>query len=66
MYRGPWCNSTSLLRGELHEVGDRYKKMRRVHVEAAAGGFYRDAARHCTTADHDDCLTSEAVHARAS
>lgn len=28
---------TSLLRAELDEVGDRYKKMRRAHVEAAAG-----------------------------
>lgn len=33
-----WCNSQRpyLLRAELDEVGDRYKKMRLVHVEAAA------------------------------
>lgn len=31
-----WCNSTSLLRAELDEVGDRYKKMPLAHVEAVA------------------------------
>lgn len=42
-----WCNSQRpyLLRAELDEVGDRYKKMRLVHVEAAA----RVSARHAKT-----------------
>lgn len=59
-----WCNSTSLPRAELHEVGDRYKKVRTLHVEAAVGGFR--LARGALRKNHSERLPTKVGVARVS